>query len=257
MSDTLNGKTILVSGALTRTSIAYSVAERVQHEGGRVVLTGFGRRRGITENSARRLSPQPPVLEFDAERDADVDGLADELTRHVDRLDGVVHCISASYPGVVGDGFMTARWTEVEHSMRVSAYSFQSLTCAAMPLLVDGASVVGCTLDASAAWPFYGWAGVAKAAYESTNQYLAHHLGSRGIRVNLVAAGPVESATMKAVAGADGLQAMWDERAPLGWDPEAGRTAIATTITTLLSDALPGVTGEIIHCDGGFHARAY
>jgi meromycolic acid enoyl-[acyl-carrier-protein] reductase len=257
MSGTLLGKTILISGVLTQSSIAYDVAERVQSEGGRVVLTGFGRRRGITENSARRLIPQPPVLEFDAEHDADIDGLARELAKHVDRLDGVVHCISASYPGVVGDGFMTARWADVEHSMRVSAYSFQSLTCAALPLLSNGGSVVGCTLDASVAWPFYGWAGVAKAAYESTNQYLAHHLGSRGIRVNLVAAGPVESATMKAVAGTEGLGTMWNERAPLGWDPEAGRQAVATTIATLLSDALPGVTGEVIHCDGGFHARAY
>lgn len=257
MSGTMLGKTILISGVLTQTSIAYSVAERVQGEGGRVVLTGFGRRRGITENSARRLVPQPPVLEFDAERDADIDTLARELAEHADCLDGVVHCISASYPSVVGDGFMTAGWPEVEHSMRVSAYSFQALTRAALPLLTDGASVVGCTLDATAAWPFYGWAGVAKAAYESTNQYLAHHLGGRGIRVNLVAAGPVESATMKAVAGTEGLGAMWNERAPLGWDPERGRRAVATTITTLLSDALPGVTGEVIHCDGGFHARAH
>lgn len=257
MRGTLAGKTILISGVLTRSSIAYDVAERVQAEGGRVVLTGFGRRRGITENSARRLDPQPAVLEFDAERDADIDALADELKNHVDQLDGIVHCISASDPGVVGDGFMTARWNEVEHSMRVSAYSFQSLTCAALPLLADGASVVGCTLDASAAWPFYGWAGVAKAAYESTNQYLAHHLGGRGIRVNLVAAGPVESATMKAIGGTGGIGAMWNERAPIGWDPEVGRRAVATTITTLLSDALPGVTGEVIHCDGGFHARAY
>ncbi len=200
--------------------------------------------------------PRSPVIEFDAANDADAERLPVVLREHVDHLDGLVHCISASLPSVVGDGFMTANWKDVEHSLRVSAYSLQALTVAVAELLRDGSSVVGCTLDTTAAWPFYGWAGVAKAAYASVNQYLAHHLGPRGIRCNLVAAGPVASATMLAVPGAAELQAIWDDRSPLGWD-DRGRAAVAITITTLLTDALPGVTGEVIHCDGGFHARAY
>lgn len=256
MNGLLAGKSILISGVLTPTSIAFDVARQVQSEGGRVLLTGFGRRRRLTESSARRLSVPAPVLEFDAESHADIGGLAHQVREHAAGLDGVVHCISASSPTVVGDHFMTASWEDVAHSMRVSAYSYQALVQAVMPVMNSGAGIVGCTLDASVAWPVYGWAGVAKSAYEATNRYLAYHLGSRGIRSNLVAAGPVKSATMRGIDGIDGIDELWEGRASLPWAPNA-RASVATTITTLLSDYLPGVTGEIIHCDGGFHARGY
>jgi enoyl ACP reductase len=167
-----------------------------------------------------------------------------------------VHCISASFPSVVGDNFATATWEDVSHSFHVSAYSFQSLVQACDALLCPGASVVGCTLDASVAWPIYGWAGVAKAAYESVNRYLALHLAPRHIRSNLVAAGPIDSYTTKNIDGIDTINGMWETRAPLTWD-RTNSEPVAKTLVAVLSDWLPATTGEIIHADGGFHAVAY
>ncbi|PZE73489.1 enoyl-ACP reductase FabI [Curtobacterium sp. MCBD17_019] len=252
----LAGKTVLVSGVFTESSIAFRSAAIAQEQGATVILSGFGRRRRITEAVARRLPTTAPVVEFDAEEPADVGLLAGRLREHTDRLDGVVHCISASLPSVVGDGFSDAEWDDVAHSFRVSAYSLQSLVRGADPLLGAGASVVGCTLDASRAWPVYGWAGVAKAAYESVNRYLALHLGPRGIRTNLVAAGPVDSFTMRAIEGIDQVNGLWEDRAPLAWD-RTDATPVARTVVALLSDWLPATTGSIIHADGGFHAVEY
>lgn len=252
----LHGKTVLVSGVFNETSIAYRTAEIAQQQGASVILTGFGRRRRITETIARRLPTTPPVLEFDAENDGDVPALAGQLREHCDSLQGVVHCISASFPTVVGDQFATAAWEDVAHSFRVSAYSLQSLAHAAVPLLEEGSSIVGCTLDASVAWPVYGWAGVAKAAYESVNQYLALHYGPRKIRCNLVAAGPVESYAMKTIEGIEAVEGVWQRGAPLHWD-STDAAPVARTIVALLSDWLPATTGSVIHADGGFHAVGY
>jgi len=116
-----------------------------------------------------------------------------------------------------------------------------------------GGSIVGLDFDATVAWPAYDWMGVAKAALESTARYLARDLGPAGIRVNLVAAGPLKTVAAKSIAGFARLEESWVARAPLGWsitDPDP----VARTCVALLSDWLPATTGEIIHVDGGYHA---
>lgn len=249
----LTGKTVFVTGIYRNSSIAYRCAELALQEGARVIASGFGRRSKVTRATVRSLGV--PVADFDATVPEDADTLAGRLAEHTDRIDGVVHCISQSWPSVVGDFFMDASWEDVSHSFQVSAYSYVALARACLPLMGPGSAFVGCTVDAERAWPLYGWAGVAKAAYESENRYLAHHLGKRGIRANLVAAGPVETFTMREVAGVqDGLDAF--KGTPLAWDP-SDSTPVARTMLALLSDWAPATTGEVIRCDGGHHAVGY
>src|SRR5699024_5369801 len=107
--------------------------------------------------------------------------------------------------------------------------------------------------DARYAWPVYDWMGVAKAAFEATNRYLARDLGPAGIRCNLVSAGPIRTTAAKSIPGFGEMEGAWPDRAPLGWDvdnPEPTARAVAA----LLSDWFPATTGEIIHVDGGVHA---
>ena len=107
--------------------------------------------------------------------------------------------------------------------------------------------------DASVAWPVYDWMGVAKSALESVARYLARDLGSRGIRVNLVAAGPLETLAAGGIPGFEELAANWSTVAPLAWDTgDAG--PVADAVRFLLSDLARGVTAEILHVDGGYHA---
>jgi enoyl-[acyl-carrier protein] reductase I len=95
--------------------------------------------------------------------------------------------------------------------------------------------------------------GVAKAALESVCRYLARDLGPAGIRVNLVAAGPLGTVAARGISGFDQLAGLWPQQAPLGWDVE-DPSPVSKAVCMLLSDYSSGITGEIVHVDGGFHA---
>jgi meromycolic acid enoyl-[acyl-carrier-protein] reductase len=97
--------------------------------------------------------------------------------------------------------------------------------------------------------------GVCKAALESVNRYVARDLGPRGVRSNLVAAGPLHTRAAAGIPEFERLTEAWAERSPMPWDPsDAG--PVADTVCFLLSDLGRGVTGEIVHVDGGYHAMA-
>jgi meromycolic acid enoyl-[acyl-carrier-protein] reductase len=248
----LDGKQLLVTGVLTDSSIAFHVARIAQLEGARVVLTGFGRL-SLVERIARRLPQPPPVLELDVTSTAQLVSLAGRVAEHVPRLDGVVHGIAFAPQSALGGNFLDTQWEDVATAVQVSTYSLKALAMAALPLMSRGGAVVGLDFDASVAWPAYDWMGVAKAGLESCARYLARDLGPRGIRVNLVAAGPLRTMAAKSIPGFAAFESVWPERAPLGWDisnPEpAARACVA-----LLSDWFPATTGEIVHADGGVHA---
>ena len=250
----LEGKSILVTGVTMNTSIAYEVARVAQAEGATVVVSNFGRALSLTRRIVQRLDPVPPVIELDV-TDADhLAGITDELSRHVDQLDGIVHSIAYADPETaLGGNFLSTGWDDVATSLQVSAYSLVSLTTACQPMFGDTASVVGLTFDATVSWPAYDWMGVSKAALESASRYLARYLGPAGVRSNLVAAGPLETIAKKAIPGANTFNEVWAERAPLGWSP-TDMEPTARAVVALLSDFFPMTTGEIIHVDGGLHA---
>jgi enoyl-[acyl-carrier protein] reductase I len=230
------------------------VARLAQDEGAEVVLTSFGRVQRITERIAKRLPKEAPVVTLDVTSSDDLAALPDRLREHVDGLDGVLHSIGFAPETALGGNFLNTPWEDVATAVHVSAYSLKALAVAAQPLFPSrGASVVGLDFDATVAWPKYDWMGVAKAAFESTARYLARDLGPSGVRVNLVAAGPIRTMAAKSIPGFEEFEEVWATRSPLGWnvdDPEpAARACVA-----LLSDWFPKTTGEIVHVDGGVHA---
>ncbi len=251
MSGLLAGKRLLVTGVLTDQSIAFAVARLAQEHGAQVVLTGYGRL-SLVERIAKRLPTEAPVIELDVTDPEHLAALADNVRTHVDGLDGVVHAIAYGPPSTLGGGFLDAPWEDVATAVQVSAYSYKSLAMAAAPLMGPGSALVGLTFDASLAWPTYDWMGVAKAGLESTSRYLARYLGPRGIRSNLVSAGPLRTMAAKAIPGFEQFEDGW-ERAPLGWDLTDTEPA-ARACLALLSDWFPATTGEIVHVDGGYHA---
>ncbi len=251
----LADRTVLVTGVLTPSSIAFTCARLAQEQGADVVLTSFGRALSVTERAARRLPTPVDVLELDVTDAGHLDRLATTLGERWDRLDGLVHAVGFAPEACLGhdDGLLGADWDDVATALHVSTYSFASLARAVRPLLHTGSSIVGLDFDASVAWPAYDWMGVAKAGLESASRYLARDLGPAGVRVNLVAAGPLRTVAARSIPGFDALSGPWVKRAPLGWDvtdPEP----VARTVVALLSDWLPATTGEIVHVDGGAHA---
>jgi meromycolic acid enoyl-[acyl-carrier protein] reductase len=249
----LDGKRILVTGVLTDASIGFHVARLAQQEGASVVVTGFGRM-SLVERIVKRLPETPPVLELDVTNAEHLDGLAGKVAEHVDGLDGVVHSIGFAPQSAMGGNFMNTPWDDVATAVQISTYSLKSLTAACLPLMKNGGSVVGLDFDnATQAWPVYDWMGVAKAGLESTARYLAKYLGPDGVRVNLVAAGPLKTMAAKSIPGFEEFTNVWPEKAPLGWDV-ADPEPTAKACVALLSDWFPATTGEIVHVDGGVHA---
>ncbi|MGH4019307.1 MAG: enoyl-ACP reductase FabI [Pseudonocardiaceae bacterium] len=252
MAGLLEGKRLLVTGVITDASIAFHVARTAQEQGAQVVLTGYGRL-SLVERIAQRLPAKAPVLELDVQNSEHLDTLADRVGEHVDGLDGVLHSIAFAPASCLGGEFLNAPWEDVATALQVSAYSFKSLAMACRPMLGRGSSIVGMDFDNRQAWPAYDWMGVAKSALESVSRYLARDLGPDGIRVNLVAAGPVRTMAASSIPGFAAFEEAWDGRAPLGWDignPEP----VARTCCALLSDWLPATTGSMVWADGGFHA---
>jgi enoyl-[acyl-carrier protein] reductase I len=250
----LEGKNILVAGVTMNTSIGYRVAEIAQAEGATVIVSNFGRAMSLTSRVLKRLDPEPPLIELDVTNEEHLATLADRLSEHVDHLDGVVHSIAFANPETaLGGKFLSTPFSDVGVSVNVSAYSLVSLTMACKPLFRESASVVGMTFDAEVSWPIYDWMGVSKAALESTSRYLARYLGPEGVRVNLVAAGPLETIAKKAIPGSEEFNAIWGTRAPLGWDSK-DLTPTAKAVVALLSDWFPATTGEMVHVDGGLHS---
>jgi enoyl-[acyl-carrier protein] reductase I len=218
------------------------------------MLSGFGRGKRLTERAARGLPVATDVLDLDVNEPEDLLTIADRLASRWDTLDGVLHAIAYAPPDALGGAFLSTPVESASIAFQTSAFSLKSLTVALLPLLEPAAgSVVGLDFDASVAWPVYDWMGVAKAALESVTRYLARDLGPRGVRVNLISAGPIETLAAAGIPGFDELAGAWQRQAPLGWDvSDAG--PIADAACFLLSNLARGITGEIIHVDGGYHA---
>ena len=249
----LQDKKIVVTGVLTDASLAYSIARLCIDEGAEIVLTGAGRALSLTQRTARKLPSAVEVLELDVTVAEHGDRVREHLQSTWGHVDGVVHSIGFAPEACLGDDFLAASWDDVAVAMQISAYSLKHLADVFLPLMGPGGSFVGLDFDNTVAWPAYNWMGVAKSALESINRYLARDLGPRGIRSNLVAAGPIKTMAAKSIPGFKKFEDVWDDRAPLGWDVTDAEP-VARAVVALLSDWFPATTGSMIHVDGGFHA---
>jgi enoyl-[acyl-carrier protein] reductase I len=193
------------------------------------------------------------VLELDVNRDEDLAALTVALRERWGAVDGALHAIAHAPEDALGGRFMSTPAQSAVQAFQTSAFSLKALAAAVEPLMGPGGSIVGLDFDASVAWPIYDWMGVAKAALESVSRYLARDLGPRGIRVNLVAAGPLGTVAARGIPGSERLSSLWREQAPLGWDVN-DPGPVASAICFLLSDYARAITGEIVHVDGGLHA---
>ena len=252
----LSGRRLVVTGVLTRASIAFAVARRAQELGAEVVLTSFGRRMRMTERAAGALPTPTPTVTLDVTSGEDLAELPARVAHHVPAVDGVLHSIAFAPEEAMNGNFIETEPEAATATFETSAYSLEALVAALMPLMTRasaGASVVALDHDASEAWPGYDWMGVAKAALAGVATELAGRLAPDGIRVNLVAAGPVSTPAAGACFTFDASLRLWERAAPLGWSDDS-QDALADAACFLLSPWSAGITGQRVHVDGGLHA---
>ena len=249
---------LLITGVLTESSLAYSIAQRALEEGAVIALSGAGRGTSLTRRTARHLGDIGEIIELDVTQPDEVVAAVDEVRRRFGRLDGLVHAIGYAPPTCLGSGMFTAPFQDVATAMHISTYSLAALVGAFRPLLsastaLGGASVIALDFDGTRAYPMYDWMGVMKAGLESLGRYLAREVGGDHIRVNMVAAGPIRTIAAKSIPGFSIFEDSWDDRAPLGWDVHDA-SAVADTAIALLSPLLRQTSGSIVYVDGGAHA---
>ena len=249
----LTGKNILVTGLLSNRSIAYGIAQAARREGAQLAFTYQNERfkDRVTEMAAE-LGSQI-ALPCDVASDAEISSVMEQLKKHWDGLDGLVHAIAfAPREAIAGeflDGLSRAAFSQAHE---ISSYSFPALAKAALPLMRGRkAALVTLTyLGAERVVPNYNTMGLAKASLEASVRYLAANLGPLGIRVNGISAGPIKTLAAAGISGFGKILKFVEEQAPLRRNVTTDE--VGNVAAFLLSDLASAMTGEILHVDSGF-----
>jgi enoyl-[acyl-carrier protein] reductase I len=251
MSDLLEGKTALVLGVANKWSLAYSIADAFRREGARVLLTYQGDRQRETVEALGAELGASRVLACDVTQDQELERLVETLRAEDGRLDTVVHSIAFANKEDLTRPFVDTSRSGFLLAHEVSAYSLVSVARATAPLMAGGGSIITLTyLGATRVITNYNVMGVAKAALESAMRYLAGELGASGIRVNAISAGPIKTASARAIKDFSSVLDFVAQRAPLRRNTEPAEVADAAVF--LASDLARGVTGNILFVDAGF-----
>ena len=256
MPGAFDGKRGLVLGVANRRSIAWAIASRLAAGGAQLAFTYQGER---IEKSVRELAESvdaPLVTECDVRSDDDVARVISETGETFGgQLDLLVHSVAFAAAEDLEGRFTDTPRDRFWMALDVSAYSLVALARAAEPLMeaAGGGAILTMTyLGGVRAVPHYNVMGVAKAALDSSVQYLAWDLGQKNIRVNAISAGPVRTLAARSIAGFPTMEAIVEERAPLHRHITADDVGAAAAY--LLSDDARNVTGATLYVDSGYHA---
>jgi enoyl-[acyl-carrier protein] reductase I len=246
----MKGKVAVVFGLANKRSIAWAIAQKLSEAGASLAICYQSER---LQREAEELAadlPDAKTFRCDVSIDSDIDAVFEQLKSAYGKLDIVVHSIGFA-PNIKNDVLHTAREDfRVAHD--VSAYSLIALARGAEPLMSPGGSILTLTYYGSQkVFPNYNIMGVAKAALEATVRYLASDLGSKGIRVNAISAGPIKTLAARGISDFATILDKVTERAPLHRNVE--QLEVGNVALFLSSDLASGITGEITFVDCGFN----
>jgi enoyl-[acyl-carrier protein] reductase I len=249
----LEGKHGLILGIANKRSLAWGIAQSVAREGARLAVTFQGER---LEENVRDLAAgldRPLILPCDVGKDEELETLAASVKKEFGGLDFVVHAVAFALREELDGDFVNTSREGYRIAQDVSAYSLTALVRRMAPLMEGRAgSVVTLTyLGGERVVPHYNVMGVAKAALEMSVRYLAADLGPRGIRVNAISAGPIKTIASSGVHGISKMLEYHRSHAPLRKNTEQEEVGDAALF--LVSGLSRGITGEVLHVDGGFH----
>jgi enoyl-[acyl-carrier protein] reductase I len=252
----LEGKRGLIVGIANKRSLAWGIAQSVAREGARLVVTHQGER---LEKNVRKLAEEltdPVILPCDVTNDDEIDAVASAIRDQLGGIDFMVHAVAFAMREELDGDFVDTSRDGYRLAQDISSYSLTALSRRVAPLMPSaergGGSIVTLTyLGGERVVPNYNVMGVAKAALEMSVRYLAADLGPKGIRVNAISAGPIKTLASSGVHGISRMLEHHRTHAPLRKNTE--QAEVGDTGAFLLSSLARGITGEIIHVDGGYH----
>jgi enoyl-[acyl-carrier protein] reductase I len=249
---TLAGKLGIVFGVANKRSIAWAIAQAWHRAGARLAFTYQGER--LKENVEELVSTfgqDTLLMPCDVTKDSEIASVFSEVGQKLGKLHLLLHSIAfAPREALEGEFINTSRDAfRVAHD--VSAYSLIALARAAAPMMTEGGSILSMTYYGSEkVVPHYNVMGVAKAALEASTRYLAYDLGAKGIRVNCISAGPVNTLAARGISGFTEMLRRYEEKAPLKRNvmpDELGATGVF-----LASEGAAAITGQVIYVDCGY-----
>jgi enoyl-[acyl-carrier protein] reductase I len=256
MPNLLEGKLALVLGIANRWSLAYAIAQAFSREGAKLVLTYLGERQKASIEELAKEFNVAAVLPCDVTKDEDLAALTESLRELGLPLHAVVHSLAFANREDLSRPFIETDRAGFLLALDVSSYSFVAVARATAPLMTEGGSISTLTyLGSTRVLPGYNVMGVAKAALEASMRYLAHELGAQKIRVNAISAGPVKTASARAIKGFSSVLEILPERAPLRRNTDPAEVGDAAVF--LASDLGRGVTGNIMFVDAGMQVMGF
>ena len=249
----LQGKVGLILGIANKRSIAWGIAQSVAREGARLAVTYQGERLKENVDELATSLKDPVILPCDVTRDEDLDALAESVKAAFGGLDFLVHAVAFALREELDGEFVNTSREGYRVAQDISSYSLTALAKRFAPLMEGrGGSIVTLSyLGGERVVPHYNVMGVAKAALEMSVRYLASDLGPRGVRVNAISAGPIKTLAASGVHGLSKMLEHHRNHAPLRKNTE--QEEVGDCALFLVSPLSRGVTGEVIHVDGGFH----
>jgi len=253
----LKGRNGIIFGVANKRSIAFACAQAAAAQGARLILTYQGER---LAEGCRELAASLPggaiALPCDVGSDAALDAAFVAIAAHMPRVDFAVHSIAFAQKEELEGEFVSTTRQGFSVAHEISSYSLTAIAQRLLPLMPEGGALVTMTyLGAVRVVPHYNVMGLAKASLEASVRYLAADLGPRGIRVNAVSAGPIRTLAASGISDFQSVLAVARARAPLRRNTDAAEVADATVF--LVSDLSRGITGDVIHVDGGFHITTF
>jgi enoyl-[acyl-carrier protein] reductase I len=256
MSKLLEGKLALILGIANRWSLAYAIAQAFSREGATLVLTYLGERQKESIEELSKDLNVAAVLPCDVTKDEELTALTESLGGLGRPLHAVVHSLAFANREDLSRPFVETGRAGFLLAQDVSAYSLVAVARATAPLMTEGGSLSTLTyLGSTRVLSGYNVMGVAKAALEASMRYLASDLGVQKIRVNAISAGPVKTASMRAIKGASSMLDVVPARAPLRRNTDPAEVADAAVF--LASDLARGVTGNILFVDAGMQVMGF
>jgi enoyl-[acyl-carrier protein] reductase I len=249
----LEDKTGIIFGIANHRSLAWAIAQTADREGATLVLSYLNDRiERYVLDLAEKLSRPAMLVQCDVSDDAQIQRMYDEVRERYPRLDFLVHSIAFANRENLEGRFVDTSREDFHLALDASAYSLTAVSRGALPLLVDGGSIITLTyLGSVRAMQNYNVMGVAKAALEASVRYLAADLGPQGIRVNAISAGPVQTLSARGISGFTDFLKSMNERSALKRNIET--TELGETAAFLLGPGSSGITGQVIYVDAGFN----
>jgi enoyl-[acyl-carrier protein] reductase I len=256
MSNSLEGRTVVVFGVANKRSIAWAIAQQMQQAGAQLAITYQNERLKQEADDLIAALPNSQALQCDVSRDEEIAQLFEQLKARYGKLDALVHSLAFAPAEDLKGEFVDTSREGFRIALDISAYSLVALARAARPLMTEGGSIMTLTYyGAEKVVPKYNVMGVAKAALEASVRYLAYDLGKNKIRVNAISAGPIKTLAARGISGLGDMLSAHAGRAPLQRNVDVKE--VGTTAVFLASDAASGITGETIYVDCGYNIMGF